>query len=538
MPTLYTSGRQEVDLRKEFDEIVYGTGGKIPHGHKIIIRNLRRDAEGFPLKCVCNLPDTNEADPDCSYCFTGDTFVRTLTGYKCIKDISSGEFVLSQDGNYHEVVANLQRKSNGFISIKSRGRCDELKATTDHPFFVMRKEDINIHKYVISLAKAEDLHVGDLLLYPRQKNFIHKEYLDICLDNIISREDCKKKIPKQIPLNEDILWMFGIWCAEGHIGDERDIYFSFHIEEIEYTQRLMNIFNVYFPELNPRILLKPKSHVRQFVVANSALAKWFILNFNHGCANKSFPEWVMQLPPEKKISIVDGVFDGDGHHKKENGRPIRKIIGITSRYIIYQCQEILFQLGIGAQLRRAKKKENRKQSYTLEWTPLEERTNRMARGIYFFEDYIGTEIRSLSSFVSENEPVYDLVVPTGHSFVANNTLVHNCQGEGFYWDERWADCYSMYQNSEGGLIKKNINMVPGNLRVDFKVFYLRFNTTIKYQDKIIEVKLDNEGKIILPYKRIVFYKPETIQKYRSDYGRVEYIAVRCREDSALRFDDV
>ena len=72
------------------------------------------------------------------------------------------------------------------------------------------------------------------------------------------------------------------------------------------------------------------------------------------------------------------------------------------------------------------------------------------------------------------------------------------------------------------------------MRTDYKVFYIRYDEKISYYDKIIELSLDFEGNVVIPYKREFIYRPETIQNYRSDNGRLEYIAVYCREEPSIR----
>lgn len=111
-----------------------------------------------------------------------------------------------------------------------------------------------------------------------------------------------------------------------------------------------------------------------------------------------------------------------------------------------------------------------------------------------------------------------------------------CLGEGFYWDESLETCYSMYVGADGGLSTRVRQLFPGQIRVDTKIFYFRYDTSISYRDKIVEIELDTEGEIIVPYTREAIYKPQTINKYRADYGRIEYIAVHCREDDAIRLD--
>lgn len=109
-----------------------------------------------------------------------------------------------------------------------------------------------------------------------------------------------------------------------------------------------------------------------------------------------------------------------------------------------------------------------------------------------------------------------------------------CLGEGYIWDERFSSCYSSMVGADGGKANRNKRIIPGELRTDYKVFYLRYDENILYDDKIIELSLDLEGKVIIPYKREKIYRPETIQKYRADYGRLEYIAVYCKEAPSIR----
>lgn len=107
-----------------------------------------------------------------------------------------------------------------------------------------------------------------------------------------------------------------------------------------------------------------------------------------------------------------------------------------------------------------------------------------------------------------------------------------CDGEGYYWDEEWHWCYSMYS---GGPVHTATKILPfGAIKTDYRTFYLRFDNPILYGDKIVEVKLDTEGNPLVPYIRRAIHNPSTIQEYRSDNGRIEYLAIHCREDNAVR----
>ncbi|MAH50887.1 hypothetical protein CMI37_34040 [Candidatus Pacearchaeota archaeon] len=109
-----------------------------------------------------------------------------------------------------------------------------------------------------------------------------------------------------------------------------------------------------------------------------------------------------------------------------------------------------------------------------------------------------------------------------------------CLGERYIWDESFTRCYSSLVGADGGKGNRTKRVSPGEIRTDYKLFYLRYDEIISYRDKIIELALDIEGNVLVPYKRETIYRPETIEKHRADNGRVEYISVYCREDPSIR----
>lgn len=111
-----------------------------------------------------------------------------------------------------------------------------------------------------------------------------------------------------------------------------------------------------------------------------------------------------------------------------------------------------------------------------------------------------------------------------------------CLGEGFFWDEDFATTYETYVGADGGMANRVMKLTPGTLRTDYKVFYFRYDTIIRYDDKIVELLLDVEGDAVVPYKRKAIYKPQTIDERRADFGRLEFIAVYCREEDSIRLE--
>jgi hypothetical protein len=109
-----------------------------------------------------------------------------------------------------------------------------------------------------------------------------------------------------------------------------------------------------------------------------------------------------------------------------------------------------------------------------------------------------------------------------------------CLGEGYIWTETWLYYRYQYVSADSGMARKWMNVAPGLERTDYMLFYLRYDTIVTLADKLITIALDKEGKPITPYVRTGIFKPSTSYELRSDNGRVEFMAVFCKEEDAWR----
>lgn len=102
-----------------------------------------------------------------------------------------------------------------------------------------------------------------------------------------------------------------------------------------------------------------------------------------------------------------------------------------------------------------------------------------------------------------------------------------CMGEGQYWDESFVDTYRVVKQSDVGLASKDDLIGPGMVNVPVVIFYMRASIDVSENDRIIEMELDKEGDLELPYKRRNIYRISTLLDLRSDYGRLEYWKIAC-----------
>jgi hypothetical protein len=100
-----------------------------------------------------------------------------------------------------------------------------------------------------------------------------------------------------------------------------------------------------------------------------------------------------------------------------------------------------------------------------------------------------------------------------------------CMGDGYKWDERWEEAYRSLTDP------KEVEKPAGLINVPLVVFYMRYNVGATEQDKIAQVFLDLEGLPKVPVKRQALYRIQTIEPYRLDNGRVEFLKIwTYRED--------
>jgi len=86
--TIRGRSSNEIDLRREFDDLIFGGPTSIPHGRKLILRKMRRDASENLIPCTCVSDLTGEPDTErsCPFClgegkYWDETFITGYTSY-------------------------------------------------------------------------------------------------------------------------------------------------------------------------------------------------------------------------------------------------------------------------------------------------------------------------------------------------------------------------------------------------------------------------------------------------------------------------
>lgn len=255
-------------------------------------------------------------------------------------------------------------------------------------------------------------------------------------------------------VDEEFLWIIGMYIAEGS-NSKRSIAFSLHENEIAYQNKIIGFFRKY--GFNPKLRVGETRGV-VVEVSGTSLANWFPQLCGKLCHNKHIPEEFMSLPDSKLLSIIQGIWDGDGT-KREN-----EIIQ-TSEILCLQIAELLHRLNKQPLITRVKngaltKNGNkRKQAYRVNW---EEKaaTHKNRKGRWAFYEQLLTKVKKVEE-IDYDGYVYNLEVEGDHTYVVQNILVHNCYGTKFVFG------YDQYFNprSSDGRIQVRLGPTAENLKM-------------------------------------------------------------------------
>jgi hypothetical protein len=233
----------------------------------------------------------------------------------------------------------------------------------------------------------------------------------------------------EFKLDEDFLWVVGIYLAEGSKtkcrGAGSGINFSLHAQETVYQDRLVGFFRHY--GFNPSVRFGPGNGA--VVTINSGtLGRWFPQWLGDGCANKHIPQELMRLPFAKTWALIRGVHDGDGSKSD-------KEITQTSEVLALQLVELLHRVGEQPLVRRQRstkltpKGSVRKLAYCVSWAE-GTATHENRKGRWAFNGRVLARVREVIE-TSYCGPVYNLEVEGDPTYVVNGIAAHNCYGTGF-----------------------------------------------------------------------------------------------------------
>ncbi len=264
------------------------------------------------------------------------------------------------------------------------------------------------------------------------------------IDDKISFFNGHHKIPKTIEINNDFLFIAGLFIAEGHVSFHKNrpnsatIGFTFNIKETDLIDKTKQFFAKYL-NLKLTETINEINHSCQISVSSTIVAKLFQILFGDNCYQKKIPPELLYLPIEKQRHLLNGIFTGDGHLRPENKKRSGKeyILETTSLTLANQVFNMLLRFDVLPSYKAISPRlENESIKYKI--TLFRQDILKVFPDIKFFDNPKSTYKKGfiLNNFafvpiikITEenfNGYVYNLTVNKDHSYVANFLAVKNC----------------------------------------------------------------------------------------------------------------
>ena len=390
-----------------------------------------------------------------SVCLTPGQQIVTSNGLINIEHIFKGDLVLSHTGKYQRVLKTFKTPYEGDVyRINAHSIDSYLELTPEHPVLVVDKEKVQLKDKTRSIREiigtrlyynknyaiptiykqAKDLQISDILVKSIDTQCVDITQFDLAnlsnSDHIITKDTIRHKSSRiehkrYVDIDSEFCKLLGLLIADGHIRNNV-ISITSHIKDINNHNLFKNIMSKYgnvkeYKNKNRKAI----KHYVCYNILSQLIKSWIYLD-----KHKKMPQFCLCLPDEKKKSLIQGMFMGDGHYRKFKNI---SMYCTTSPILSKQICSILESLLIPFNLHITKKGGNRKPQYTFEVSGniksgdfVTKRTN--SRSIYL-NGYVLRPIKSISK-KHYSGYVYNLEVEHDNTYTHELCTVHNCEGLG------------------------------------------------------------------------------------------------------------
>lgn len=315
-------------------------------------------------------------------CGLAGTKVKTSNGSKNIEDVECGDFVLTHNNRYREVIRTMSRLCPEYYNINAIG-C-KLKLTAEHPLWVLRdgKEQ---------WVKVKDLRKTDKLSY------------------------CIPQGDETLDISDEMLWLMGRYVADGFINKHLYNSVLFAICNKKESEFLSNIPY----EIRQKLHKFQKSCI-EYRVADKELQN-ICKEFGTGAKNKHIPEWLYSANRHQIECFLNGYFSGDGHVRYRSGAKVQMFTTV-SKDLFLGIQLLLLKVHnkvCSLSIRHDNRKETFHDSYNGQLCFSKSPQQKM----------IGQKLFVSIKKIQKNESnvqVYNMEVTEDNSYTCDNVNTHNC----------------------------------------------------------------------------------------------------------------
>ena len=383
-----------------------------------------------------------------SNCFIAGTKVLTTRGLINIEDINEGDFVLSDDGEYHRVNATMSREYFGDLyKIQCDDAYDTIICTPNHKFLTNNgwkradrilacnkqihssdklKTALSNNKLFANNGEGEEFDITEG--FSSRNRTIVEEGNGVILEHSATKKR-NNKINKILRLDSDLAYFIGRWIGDGSItrrvGEHNpsilQIVFNATTENDAF-ERCKRIGEEKFG------LKASVSYTKQNIIAlrfeNELLSTWFLNHFGEKCDGKFIPDkYLGNFNILLGLCDADGMLGSHGYFK----------IALKNKQLIEWVRHTMYLNNINAS--------NIKESYYdgvyelfVNVGMANGRLNQFLTKTYHDKrheiiasnkgEY--TKIKSIDIIENQQTMVYNISVEDTHTYNVNGIVCHNC----------------------------------------------------------------------------------------------------------------
>ena len=260
-------------------------------------------------------------------CLDGETICFGLDGAVKMKDLKIGDKIFDNEHKLRKII-NIQKTEKESILLKGNKGL-KIISSKDHPFFSneVKKEAKDMEKEKIDFLKE------DSNFYPKKELVVDFEkYMNIrntnnrwsrggqIKGNKIKLSSSSAYIDKKIKLNEELMYLYGLYVAE---GSKKGLVFgsfnNFELERVEDVKRIWKEnFGLEVREYKNKNNNSISVELQSVKIAESFFVKE--MEAGKGARNKTLRKLFKINNKEFIRKALLGVFDGDGAYRTRKSK--------------------------------------------------------------------------------------------------------------------------------------------------------------------------------------------------------------------------
>lgn len=352
------------------------------------LESVKEDIDGTKLKKKVLDKITGQSYEQYGHCFIGDTLIKTNEGYKKIKDIKTGDYVLTRKG-YKKV---LNWYDNGFKEVKTYNiNGNKITCTEDHKFYA------NDDFYPIGQLIDSNIFI----IFEEKKIWI-KKLLSTMDINLTDTQTLKGYLIEHILV--DMLKLMGLIKKLGFM------YISILLKSGKYLKDFAYIIKTVMHKITKsKISNAYQSQNMQATICNQKKEKSKVKNL------------YLNMRNQKPVNGMDLKWE-------ENGTKniLKKYLFQLKAFalnVAKNMKDLFLIIKYNIAVQNAKIGIMREKIESLENGTRKEYARLAAKHLKYIN---GVKTNIVQESAPKIERVYDIQVEDCHEYFANNILVHNC----------------------------------------------------------------------------------------------------------------